>query len=144
MSVDRAIRGLIFAYAERLDRGDLAGVGALFAHAGYGAGEGPLIPGDRLEAVLREFVILYEDGTPRTQHVTTNVDIEVDRDESTARARSYFTVLQGTEEVPLQTIVAGRYRDRFECVGSRWRFAERRVFTDFVGNTRGHLKRPPR
>ncbi|BBX98811.1 nuclear transport factor 2 family protein [Mycobacterium lacus] len=42
--------------------------------------------------------------------------VEVDRGTGTARCRTYYTVLQQTEEFPVQPIVTGRYHDRFECV----------------------------
>ena len=63
--------------------------------------------------MLRDNVIVYEDGTPRTKHVT-NIAIEVDAEAGTASARSYFTVLQALPDLPLQIIVSGRYLDRFE------------------------------
>ncbi len=108
------ISDLIFAYAERMDQGDFAGVGALFEHASYGAAEAPPLRGaGAVEKILRELVILYEDGTPRTKHVTTNLRIEPGDDEGTASARSYFSVLQGLTGAPLQTIVSWRYHYRF-------------------------------
>jgi hypothetical protein len=64
--------------------------------------------------MLRDMVIIYDDGTPRTKHVTTNIAIEVDEDTGTAVSRSYFAVLQALPGLPLQTIAAGRYCGRFE------------------------------
>ena len=55
----------------------------------------------------------YADGTPRAKHVTTNLMIEVDDARELATCRSYFTVLQQTEGLPLQPIIAGRYHDEF-------------------------------
>jgi 3-phenylpropionate/cinnamic acid dioxygenase small subunit len=86
---------------------------------------------------------MHEDGTPRTKHVTTNVLIEVDDVAGTAVARSYFTVLQAAEGLGLQTIVAGRYRDRFERHDGEWRFAERRFTTDLIGDVSRHLLAGP-
>ncbi len=135
------ISDLICAYAERMDQGDFAGVGALFEHASYGAADAPPMHGaSAVGKILRELVILYEDGTPRTKHVTTNLRIEPGDDEGTASARSYFSVLQGVPDAPLQTIVSGRYHDRFERTPAGWRFAERRVFMDLVGDLSQHLR----
>ena len=39
----------------------------------------------------------------------------------------------------LQPIVAGRYRDRFERTGRRWRFAGRHMVVDLVGDLGHHL-----
>jgi 3-phenylpropionate/cinnamic acid dioxygenase small subunit len=140
-AADRQIEHLIHRYAELLDAGDLDGVGKLFKHARYGAGDGPLaMTGDQVAEVNKSLVILYEDGTPRTKHVTTNLILEVDEEAGTAAARSYFSVLQQVGDAPLQPIVAGRYHDRFERVARAWRFSERRIFVDLVGDLSRHLR----
>jgi hypothetical protein len=43
-------------------------------------------------------------------------------------------------DLPLQPIAAGRYHDRFAFGDGRWRFAERRVFVDLVGDVSRHLR----
>lgn len=134
-----AIAALIYGYAERLDGGDLAGVGALFAGATYRSDRGGVYRGAaEVQAVLERLVMLY-DGVPRTRHVTTNLVIEVAGDDASARA--YFTVLQAAPDGPLQPIAAGRYRDRFARVDGAWRFADRLVFLDLVGDLSRHLRR---
>lgn len=90
--------------------------------------------------MLREHVIVYDDGTPRTRHVTTNIAIEVDEEAGTAVSRSYFTVFQALPDVALRPIVVGRYHDRFERHDGRWRFAARHVRTDLVGDVTRHLR----
>jgi 3-phenylpropionate/cinnamic acid dioxygenase small subunit len=82
-----------------------------------------------------------DDGTPRTKHVTTNLAIEVDEEGGTARSRSYFTALQALPDLALQPIVSGRYHDCFERHNGQWRFVERRVRTDLVGDVSRHLRR---
>jgi 3-phenylpropionate/cinnamic acid dioxygenase small subunit len=139
------ISALIFRYAERIDAGDLDALAELFRHARYGAGDGPLaLSGDEVARINRELIILYEDGTPRTRHVTTNLVIEVDEAAGSAAARSSYVVFQQAPGAPLAPIVAGRYEDRFERVGGRWRFAERRIHVDLVGDLSRHLRRLPR
>src|SRR5262245_43723253 len=95
----REIENLLYSYAERIDGGDLEGVADLFAH-------GRILPSPdaarTVEFAGREAVLgmykaatrLYPDGTPRTRHVTSNAIIEVDEASGTAKARSYYTVLQ--------------------------------------------------
>lgn len=90
--------------------------------------------------VLTDVAILYEDGTPRTKHVTTNLNVEVDEATGTATARRYFTVLQATDDLPLQIIVSGRCHDRFERRNGEWRFVARRVISDLVGDVSHHLR----
>ena len=133
-----AITALIYGYAERIDAGDLAGVAALFADATYRSDRGGLYRGaDAVRAVLERVVVLYE-GVPRTKHVTTNLVVELAGDAATAR--SYFTVFQAAPGGPLQAIVAGRYHDRFERAGDRWRFADRLIFMDLIGDLSRNLR----
>jgi hypothetical protein len=94
-----------------------------------------------IEKMFRDTVIVYEDGTPRTKHVATNIVIDLDEDAGTAAARSYVTVLQAAPGFSLQTIAAGRCLDRFERRHGQWRFTERRVHIDLVGDVSHHLHR---
>ncbi len=137
----RAIENLIAEYAERIDAGDFDGVAALLAEAVVGAvGEsGGLTGPDRVRQMFESTTRRYEDGTPRTRHVTTNIWIEVDEDSGAAESRSSFTVLQAVPGLALQPIVVGRYEDRFERHQGRWRFAERRFRIDLWGDVSRHL-----
>jgi SnoaL-like domain len=137
-----AVVDLVHEYARRIDAGDLAGVAALFADATFRAVRGPVRRGaGELLATLRRLVILHDDGTPRTKHVVTNLTVEVDAAAGTAAARSYFTVLQATATLPLQVVIAGRYEDRFARDGAGWRFADRLVHMDLVGDVSQHVRR---
>ena len=93
--------------------------------------------------MFRDTLIVYDDGTPRTRHLVTNVVIEVDYQAGTAGARSYFTALQALPGLALQPIASGRYRDRFGRRDGQWRFLERRVSVDLVGDVSHHLRRAP-
>ncbi|MGH9017815.1 MAG: nuclear transport factor 2 family protein [Acidimicrobiales bacterium] len=140
-----SIENLIYTYAGYVDDGDLAAVADLFSEAVIGVDgmDVGLRGRDRILGLLRSTIRLHDDGTPGTKHVTTNVRIEVDDDGTTASARSYFTVLQAVPGLPLQTIVAGRYRDRFALSDGRWLFVERRFSTDLVGDVSQHLLTGP-
>jgi 3-phenylpropionate/cinnamic acid dioxygenase small subunit len=137
------ITALIHEYADRLDAGDLDGVAALFEHATWGSpGRGEPLRGTAQVRRGYDGVILHEDGTPSTKHVISNVTVDVEGGAGTAAARSYFTVLQARPDLPLQPIIAGRYHDRFERAGGRWRFAERIIIPDLVGDLSRHLRDP--
>jgi ketosteroid isomerase-like protein len=138
----REIENLIYLYAERIDAGDLEGVAELFSEAeiispvhnvtrkGY----------DEVLEMYRLSCRLYEStGTPLTKHLTTNVIIELDPDGQGAGARSYYTVIQATEGLPLQPIISGKYRDRFRKADGRWRFASREMHVDLLGDCSAHL-----
>jgi 3-phenylpropionate/cinnamic acid dioxygenase small subunit len=135
-----AIQNLIASYAELVDDGDFAAVGSLLADATFTGGAGSVSGRDAIEKMLRDSLIVYDDGTPRTTHITTNVAIEIDEGSGTAVSRSYFTALQALPNLPLQPIVSGRYHDRFARRDGRWRFVERRVRTDLVGDMSRHLR----
>jgi 3-phenylpropionate/cinnamic acid dioxygenase small subunit len=139
-SSHRAIENLIATYAELVDDGDFAGVGVLLADATFTGDSGTVSGGDAIEKMLRDNVVIYEDGTPRTKHVTTNIAIEVDDESGTAVARSYFTALQALPDLGLQPIVSGRYHDRFERRDGKWRFVQRHVRTDLLGDVSRHLR----
>ena len=149
-AADRDARGeilnLLYRYAERIDAGDFAGVADLFAHAEITV-EGTDACTRGREAVQRLYETTtrrYEDdGTPKTKHVVTNAIVELDGAADTATSRSYFTVLQQTPKLPLQIIITGRYRDRFERLDGRWRFASRHMILDQFGDLSQHLMMDP-
>lgn len=136
----REIENLIYAYAERIDAGDLAGVAELFRHGRVQAGPGMVFEGvEQVRGLYDRATRLYDDGTPRTRHVTTNVSVEVDDAAGTAAARAYYTVFQQTDVLPLQPIIAGRYHDSFHQVAGEWCFDTREIFVDLTGDLSQHL-----
>lgn len=137
----REIENLIASYAECVDSGDFAAVGALLAGAAFTSGTGATVRGrEAVEGMFSDTVITYDDGTPKTRHVTTNVTIDLEPDAGTAAARSYFTVLQATAHLSLRPVAAGRYHDRFARRDGRWEFTERRVHLDLAGDLTRHLR----
>src|SRR5580658_10863996 len=138
----RAIENLIATYAELVDDGDFAGLGTLLADATFTGSGAPASGPQAIEKMFRDMLIVYDDGTPRTRHVTTNIVIEADEEAGTAVSRVYFTVLQALPGLALQPIVSGRYRDRFERCDGQWRFAERCVLVDLVGDASRNLRHP--
>src|SRR5271166_5589708 len=120
------ITNLLYRYAELIDTGDLIGAAALFTHAKINI-TGSAQPQDNqaVLAVWRSHMKIYPCGTPRTKHVITNPIVEIDEIAGTATCRSYYTVVQATDELPLQIVAAGRYHDAFERVDGAWRFSYR-------------------
>jgi SnoaL-like domain len=136
------ITKLIYTYAERIDAGDFAGGGELFAHATLTfEGYGDAVSGaDAIEALYTRSTRRYEDGTPRTKHVMTNVMIDVADDGVHAASRSYFTVLQAVPgALALQPVIAGRYRHEYQLVQDRWRVTAMHVMIDLMGDLGHHM-----
>jgi 3-phenylpropionate/cinnamic acid dioxygenase small subunit len=141
----RDITNLIYRYAELLDAGDLDGVAGLFAHGRIcGVEDGPpetVFEGAAGVRKMYEMATrIYEDGTPKTRHNTSNVQLDIDESEGTARSRSYYCVTQATPTLPLQVIVTGHYKDTFHRVDGEWCFDCRIMFVDQLGDVSQHLK----
>jgi 3-phenylpropionate/cinnamic acid dioxygenase small subunit len=137
----REIEHLLYAYAERIDAGDLDGVAELFRHGRIEAAPGMVVEGaEAVRSMYAGAVRLHPDGTPRTRHVTTNVTVDVDEAAGTGTARAYYTVFQQTDELPLQAIIAGRYHDTFHRIDGRWHFDTRTISVDLTGNLEHHLR----
>ena len=139
-----AVANLVARYAELLDSADYAGVGELLAHCRLSSAAMQFERSGREEiaAHFASVTHVYEDGTPRTKHVTTNLQVYVDDEAGTATGRAYFTVLQelaGTGN--LAPICAGRYQDEFERVDGTWRFSKRHIIRDLDGDLSNHLTR---
>ena len=142
MEDSRQIENLIYSYAERIDNGDLESVAALFHNAEiFSAAHDVRRTGfDEVLEMYQTSTRLYEStATPQTKHLTTNVIIEVDEGGMKASARSYYTVIQATDSLPLQPIISGRYKDRFRKIENQWQFSSREMIVDLVGDLSAHL-----
>jgi 3-phenylpropionate/cinnamic acid dioxygenase small subunit len=141
---DRQIENLIYRYAELIDAGDFEGIGRLFRHgriiAGNGSNRSEVVGSDAVTALYEATTRRYpDDGTPHTRHVTSNVIIEVETGAIEATARSYFTVLQQTDEIALQAVVSGSYHDTFRELEGTWWFDTREMIVGLVGDLSRHL-----
>jgi hypothetical protein len=135
-----AIRNLLARYCALVDSASWDEVGALFAAGVLATEDGSVLASgaDEIAAFYRRGTLVH-DGSPRTKHVVTNVELSFSDD--SAVARSSYVVLQAIDGVlPLQPIITGRYVDTFERVGaSSWRWQERRFAVDLVGDLSHHL-----
>jgi SnoaL-like domain len=142
LSDEQAIANLVLGYAEAVDLGDFEAVGAFFADATYRAAVGSdvyvLEGASAVTEQMTTFTRRYDDGTPRTRHVTTNLIIEIDDAGTGATCRSSYCVLQVVAG-SLQPIIVGRYHDAFAKLDGAWRFTDRLVHTDLIGDLRWHL-----
>lgn len=134
-----AITDLIYRCAEMFDAGDFDGVGALLGRAEFGGARTPKMSGAKNIAGLFAMTTRrFPDGTPRTRHLVLNLIVEV-ADDATAAARSTFCVVQATDDVALQPVVVGRYRDRFARDNDGWYYTERIADVEMLGDVSQHL-----
>ena len=135
-----AVLRLMNDYCYLIDGGDIEGFAALFEQGSFhvlGDPSGPDVGKAAVLATLQN-VIMY-DGRPRTQHVMSNVQIDVQESGTAATAQCYITVFQALPpDFPMQPIFGGHYHDRFEKAGSGWRFVSREISPDLLGDLRFH------
>jgi len=142
MGAREDILHLINQYTFTIDTGDLEGFASLFEYGEWIMKDGESIVGRQQvrEAISR--ICIYEDGTPRTKHVTSNIDIHVDEASGTAKSECYVTVFQQTAGFPLQPIFSGHYLFDFVYVDGSWRFKKRVIRSGLVGDLSAHLRAP--
>ena len=135
------IEALVYGYGEMIDTGNLDGVVALFKDATWRSSEtGQALRDPAAVQAVYDQIVLYDDGTPRTKHVITNLKVEFAEDGRSATGSCYFTVLQGVVPgEPVQAVVAGRYDDRYERGPDGWRFADRLLTAQLAGDMSHHF-----
>jgi hypothetical protein len=146
------IKGILHEYPRLTDKGDFEGVGRYYENVAQylkdqktgawelrRAGLSVKAGADAYAQIVRKFP---DSETPKTRHLITNVVIE---DEGPDRARSecYIVVLQATQRLPLQAIIAGTFFDKFARRDGRWRLVERYEDMELVGNLSEHLLAAP-
>ena len=131
-----AVRASWLDYCNRLDTGDLAGLGDVFTEDGRldMAGLGEALDGTYRgrTSIIGDFYARTGSGGGQpvrrlmTGHLSTNMQIELDGDE--ARTLAYFF-----EIVDDNLILIGTYQHRMRRDRDRWRFAHLRITVRYRG-----------
>ena len=138
MNSSHQIKHLLLEYARRIDNGDFVGIGELFSRGKIIIDDATHIEGsDNVSSMYTNTTRRSEDGTPRTHHVTTNIEIHIAG--SSAESSSYFTVFQGMKDFPLQAIITGQYFDSFYLYDDGWWFKSRKIEIRQIGDVSHHL-----
>ena len=140
------IQSLLYEYAYLLDSGDLGENGEYVRTCKVVAGDGSGTEISGVENILKlyqEHTRIYsDDGTPHTQHVTTNAIVKVESDGVRAECKSYAIVFQSADDFPIQPIIGVQYFDKFEKANGVWRFSERKIVSRLFGDLSKHLLKP--
>lgn len=134
------IQNTVHSYPFLLDAGRFDELGELFADAVVYSG-GEILADRNAQAYadgFRQWLHLY-DGRPRTRHMLANVMLDP-QENGDVVVRSYVMVFQQTEALPLQPVIGGDYRDTLRKIDGRWRFIERVMGNDLVGDLSAHGK----
>ena len=134
----------MYTYARRVDQRDHVRLGEMFAKGAIKSNRGEvgraLAGADVVRAAYDRNNKVMPDGTAGTKHLVTNITVSPRQDRAApVVATSCFTVFQATSVLPLQPIVMGRYEDRFVLDGDVWRFDEKSILVDLMGNLSEHL-----
>jgi len=130
-----AIRECLYRYCRGIDRCDEAALRAAYwpdATDRHGAYKGSA------SGFIDHAVAKLSAGGGRNVHLVGNISIVLKGD--AAAVESYFLALQADqtdEGLPRDTLLAGRYVDRFERRGGEWRVAARVVAYDWVQPSAG-------
>lgn len=134
------IENLMYRYAEAVDQANFDEITKVFGNAKILLGAETEMTGAELSDMFKENILLY-DGSPRTHHVTTNLIVDLSDDGTSAACRSYYTVFQDVDGLPLQPIICGRYHDKFRCEDGIWHFEERDYqYMDMPNDMSKHLR----
>jgi hypothetical protein len=136
MTDERQILTLMNQYCYAIDSGDFTRFQELFEQAQW------IAEGQKPGKESANNLIVYPDGTPRTKHVISNIQIDIHDDGGAASGRSYVTVYQATDDFPLQAIFVGEYFDQFVKEHDRWRFSVREIRHSLIGDMSKHLRVP--
>ncbi|MGY1616141.1 nuclear transport factor 2 family protein [Geodermatophilus sp. SYSU D00691] len=120
---ERAIAAVCVRYATAIDDRDWARLRSCFvpdAVGVYHPGR-PLHGRAAIEAAIRTAVA----PLTRTQHLVTNVEVDVDGDGAAARCSLHAQHVRAGVPGGEQYVIAGRYVDRFVRTADGWRIAHR-------------------
>ena len=138
-----AISRLVFLCDDYNDAAEFDKVGELFRYGEIGVkgmGDAVCRGAEETAAQFRAATQVYPEGGARTHHSSTNLIINVDLDGGTAVCRSRYTMHQQTDDMPLQTVLAGHNEDSFALVEGEWRWVRRYITVDLQGDLSHHLQ----
>ncbi|MGB5077709.1 MAG: nuclear transport factor 2 family protein [Sphingorhabdus sp.] len=137
------IPNLLYLYADAIDGARFDEAAALFDHGHIEFGDIEIRGREAIAAMWRDWIRLYDCGTPRTRHIISNPIIELAPDGLTASCRSQWTVIQAAPGFALQIVASGRYHDRFALIDKAWVFTKRNYArTDLAGDSSAHTLHP--
>lgn len=121
-----AIQKLIADYNHAVDRGDGDAFADFFVEGGSLDSGFNVIKG---RDELRDFAAIVPSMAPGARHLVSNVSIDGDGDDATARLYlQMWATAGGAAETKL--VISGRYEDTLKREGGTWRFVTRKMIPD--------------
>ena len=135
------IAKLLHRYANHIDNGDLQAVAEMFQHGSIYDNQGKVLAegAEQVLAMYSGMIRIYPDsGTPRTQHVVSNLFVESET-VTEVRSCASFTVLQQLASGKIETIICGQYKNVFVKVDEQWAIKEHHMHPRIIGDMSEHL-----
>lgn len=138
MTDKEQIVALINRYSYTLDHGELESFANLFTKGEWGL-EDTIYKGKHeiMDSIMSK-VILYKDKTPKTRHISTNIDLTIKNNK--AIGKRYGFVIQQASDQPLKVIFSADYHDVFIKENDQWRFSKCHIKRTFPGDTSNLFK----
>lgn len=136
------IERLFYRYAYGIDAGDFDGVSQILKKATLLNAHGETIA--KGAAQIRQFyqtiIKIYPDtGTPKTQHVISNILIENETTFSLSATANY-SVFQKLNNNKIEAIICGQYHSLFRLAVDGWEFHQHQTTPLMIGDMSQHLK----
>jgi 3-phenylpropionate/cinnamic acid dioxygenase small subunit len=137
----REIEQLFYRYAYGIDAGDFEGVAQLLKNASIHAVDGNILAQGGLQ--IKQFYdkiikIHASTGTPKTQHVVSNILLKSESD-GLLKATANYSVFQKVNNDKIEAIICGQYHSSFKPGEHGWEFYQHQTKPLMVGDMTNHL-----
>ena len=144
LAAHREIEQKIYRMGYALEEGDFVEVGRLLRHATFGAdriGREVFRGENEIRAQYERTNRTYSGHGRATREIYTNVLVDIDLDDGTARSTTMYTVAQQVPDSgqPFALLVAGRYEDRWGRIDGEWHWTDRYIVVQFKNDLDAHM-----
>ena len=135
------IENLFYRYAYGIDAGDFESVAQLLKNASIHGAEGNIIAqgSEQIEKFYNQIIKIHPDtGTPKTQHVVSNILIQSESNDL-LKVIANYSVFQKLNSAKVEVIICGQYHTSFKLGEHGWAFHQHQTKPLMVGDMTNHL-----
>jgi SnoaL-like domain len=132
----------IYQMGYHLEDGNFEGVAELLADATFGAdilGRAALRGRQEIREQYERTNVTYPDRGRATKEIYSNILVDIDLEAGRARSVTSYTVAQQPPGESFGLLVAGRYEDEWQRVGTAWRWADRYIRVQYRNSLDRHM-----
>ena len=137
----REIEELFYRYAYGIDAGDFETVAQLLKDASILGAEGNIIAQgyEQIKQFYDQIIKIYPDtGTPKTQHVVSNILIQSESNHL-LKVIANYSVFQKLNNGKVEAIICGQYHSAFKAIEHGWAFHKHQTKPLMIGDMTNHL-----